>query len=457
MEIKLDKYQQEVYEFVENTDKNVFIQGQAGTGKSYWINYLRKHTNKNICIAAPTASATLDICGTTIHKLFRLAPMDIFDKNKFRKSRNKTNDAVLRTMTLLVIDEVSMLRPDILDVINVTLQDVKQNKLPFGGVQVVLIGDLYQLPTIIKTSIKEAFKTLYGSEKPHFFDSKAYIKGKFKQFEFKAVYRQHDEILQKHLVNIRSGKNLTEAVKYFNDQKDLKRKDFENAVIITPKRDKVNEINSNKLREIPDLPRTFTAICKGSFEGANDTPSPVDLTLKVNAQVIFTKNDTLDKKDFIQMHENDEYDTHRERWVNGTTGIVTDFDDDTIYVRLTSNNEIVPVKRVTWEMFKPMVTTETTKDPKTKEKKTVTKIDYESIGEFIQFPLQLGYAMTIHKAQGKTLDKVIIDPDSGIFATGQAYVMLSRTCYRKDMYLETPLETTDIKVDKDVIDFLAKT
>ena len=462
---KLNEQQKEIYDFIENNDTCVFIQGQAGTGKSSFITYFCENTKKKVCVVAPTGTAALNVNGTTIHKLFRLAPLNFFDISTTKIKKVSTPEdadhwispahlALLKSIDTMIIDEISMVRPDIFDVMDRVLKTIRNNNEPYGGVQVVGIGDVYQLPSVIKSEVRDLFFKEYGLRNPHFFDSHSFKKAHFKKFEFTEVYRQQDPKLLEHLMNLRVGKKVKAAVDYFNDQKDLNEKDFENAIILTTRRDRADEINQAKLNEINSSPRHFLALCKGSFANTNETPSPKDLVLKLNAHVVFTKNDTLEKEEFEERMENNIYEPYESKWVNGTTGIVTGFSGDTIVVKLNHNGREVLVKPVTWEMYEQVLTKEKVKDEKTGKITTVEKIEHRVSGEFIQFPLQLGYAMTIHKAQGKTLEKVIVDPGEGMFTTGQAYVGLSRTSFRNDLYLKSPLSESDIKVDKAVIKFL---
>lgn len=421
----LDKTQKRIFDLIENTSRNAFIQGQAGTGKSYLIDTIRSASTKGVVVACPTAIAAMNVHGVTLHSLFRLAPKDIYDPKEMVNTRNTKNDIVLRAIEVLIIDEISMVRPDLLDTIDLILQDVKRNKKPFGGIQVCLVGDLYQLPPVIKSDVREIFKDKYDHECAYFFDAKSYQKAKFKKFELEKVYRQQDKELLKNLIKMRSKKDLKEVVKYFNDQKDIDKKLFDNAVTITPYRDVADQINNDKLAEIKQKKKTFSAKCSGSFENAKETPAPKELTLKIGAQVIFIKNDT------------------NKEWINGTMGIVKSYTDDTIIVQLIEDTEkIVYVNKEKWHTHKYF------------HDKISNRITEVETGEFTQFPLQLGYALTIHKAQGKTLSRVIVDFDRGVFAPGQCYVALSRTRNKKDMLLKTNITEKDIKIDKRISEFL---
>lgn len=421
----LDKTQQKIFDLIENTTKNIFVQGQAGTGKSYLIDTIRVYSTKKVVVACPTAIAAMNVHGVTLHSLFRLAPKDIYDLKETLQTRNKTNDIVLKAIDVLVIDEISMVRPDLLDVIDLILKEVKKNKKPFGGIQVCLVGDLYQLPPVVRSETKDIFLEKYGYECTHFFDSEIYKNTKFKKFVLTKVYRQQDKQLLENLMKLRARKDLKEVIAYFNDQKQIDPKLFNNAVTITPYRDVADRINEDKLNEIKEKKKTFLAEFSGSFETSKETPAPKELVLKVGAQVIFIKND------------------QNKQWINGTTGIVKGYTDENIIVQLLEDTQkTVYVSKEKWHTHKYFYD---------KKSKAITEVE---TGEFNQFPLQLGYALTIHKAQGKTLDKVIIDFDRGIFAPGQCYVALSRTRSKKDMLLKTKIKERDIKVDERINEFL---
>ena len=420
--IELDEEQRKIFDFITSKKKNVFIQGQAGTGKSTLIKYIQRMSEKNVVLTSPTALAATTIGGCTLHSLFRLPPKDYFDPVDTVLNRNRNNDIVLKHIGILIIDEISMVRPDMLDCIDLILKDVKHSKKPFGGIQTILVGDLYQLPPIIKSDLKEKFEDMYGSKLPYFFDSKAYKEGKFNNFELTIVHRQDDVELLENLKNLRSGTNIRSALKFFNSIETPE--NFGDAIILTPYKAKVDEINSLKLNYLPGIQEYYDAITTGSFKNVKETPAPEELVLKEGAFVMFTKND----KD--------------KQWINGSTGTVFDCNIDTIGVTLTNSGRNVYVPRETWELIKYNY------DKKTK------KIVEEKIGEFKQFPLQLGYAVTIHKAQSKTLDRVIIDTDRGIFAPGQLYVALSRTRKRTDMAIKSRLKEKDVILDERIEQFL---
>lgn len=421
--IELDSEQQKIYEFIVKKEKNVFIQGQAGTGKSTLINYIKDNSEKNVVLACPTALAATTIGGSTIHSLFRLEPKDYFDLSETLIKRNKSNDNVLKHIELLIIDEISMVRPDILDVIDGILKKIKRSKKPFGGIQTILVGDLYQLPPIIKPDIKKIFVENYGFSLPYFFDSKSYKEGDFHNFELTVVHRQDDLDLLEKLKNLRTSTNLKTTIEYFNNIK--KTKNFDDAVILTPYKAKAEQINEEKLHALKGKNHTYTAISTGSFKKMKETPAPEELILKEGALVMFNKNDK------------------NKQWVNGNTGIIVECYPNSVVVQLTNSGEEVYVSKDVWELVKYNY------DEKTK------KITEEKIGSFTQLPLQLGYSVTIHRAQSKTLDKVVLDIDRGIFAHGQLYVALSRTRKAEDMLIQTKLTEKDVILDKRIEQFLS--
>lgn len=424
--IVLDSEQQKIFELVSTKKKNVFIQGQAGTGKSTLIEYIRNNSEKNVVVASPTAIAATNVGGCTLHSLFRLPPKDFFELNKVLTERKKTNDIVLKYMDILIIDEISMVRPDMLDAINKILKRVRKNKEPFGGVQMVLVGDLYQLPPIIKSDLKLLFKDIYGSDSPYFFDSNSYKQGNFEKCELTIVHRQEDPELLENLKNIRDGKNLDSTLDFFNNIVNKGAVSPKNAVIITPYKAKVDSINEMKLQALPGKEEKYTAKVTGTFKNMKETPAPVELKLKEGAFVMFNKN----SKDKM--------------WVNGSTGVITKTCPNMVIVKMTNTQNEVFVTKDVWELVHYDY------DPDTK------KITQEKVGTFEQLPLQLGWATTIHKSQSKTLDKVIIDTDRGVFAPGQLYVALSRTRKREDMVLRKELCEKDVILDRRITKFLKK-
>ena len=438
-EQQLSKEQKKAAKLVLEKRKNIFIQGQAGTGKSAFIKYLQGHTEKNIVLCAPTAIAALNVGGVTLHSLFKLPIMPfITDDRLFKMNRSKVW-SVIKAIDILIIDEVSMVKPDVLDAVDRVCRKIRRNnRKAFGGIQVVLIGDLYQLPPVINKDSIDIFKNAYNTECPYFFDSDVYRSTNFEIIEFTKVFRQLDKTLLKNLINIRTNSNIQTALSYFNSCCNSKSKDFKNAITITPYRAIADELNQKKLSKITEIPMDFAATLTGTFVEAPETSYPVQKTLKLKkgALVVFNKND------------------QEKRWVNGSMGIIESIEPNRLYVKLLSNDETVVVERETWENKEYDTEEKEVFNKDTQEWETKEEIVENVTGEFIQFPLQLGYAMTIHKAQGKTLDKVNIDLDRGAFAHGQLYVALSRTRKKEDMNIIGEVTIRDVIFDKRIQEFL---
>lgn len=420
----LNLVQRKLFDKIEHTHNNIFIQGQAGTGKSTFIKYLKKHSKKRIRIVAPTAIAALNIEGATIHSMFTLPLSDFLILREVMSSRRRKLKSILKKTDILIIDEVSMLRPDILDAIEALCCQARGNLALFGGLQIILIGDLCQLPPIIKYGAESAFKQEYGTTEPYFFDAKSYQKGAFEKIELTEVYRQNDYELLNYLQNLRNDENIPETITYFNRAENYPPDFTSTAITITPYRAVADNINRRRLAELQTQEKSYEARLAGSFEKMQDTPSPKTLTLKEGALVIFNKNNYPD-------------------YINGTSGIVEKLEDRFIIVRCLQDNKFITVRREEWKSFAYDVNDET------------GEVTEKETGSFIQYPLQLGYALTIHKAQGKTLDRVIIDIDRGAFAHGQLYVALSRTRKKEDMYIKCSLSEDDIIFSPRVKSFLS--
>lgn len=420
----LNLIQRKLFDKIEHTHTNFFIQGQAGTGKSTFIKYLKKHSKKRIRLVAPTAIAALNIEGATIHSMFTLPLSDFIIQREILSTRRRKLKTILKKTDILIIDEVSMLRPDILDAIEALCCQARGNLSLFGGLQIILIGDMCQLPPIIKHDVTHIFKQEYQTTEPYFFDAKSYQKGGFEKIELTEVYRQIDRELLNYLQNLRKNENIPETISYFNRQEKYPSDFISTAITITPYRQVADSINHKRLSELQTKSQTYEAKFDGSFEKMQDTPSPKNLTLKEGALVVFNKNNYPD-------------------YINGTSGIIEKLSDRYIIVRCLQDNKFITVYREEWKSFSYDIN-EITGDITEKE-----------TGSFIQFPLQLGYALTIHKSQGKTLDRVIIDIDRGAFAHGQLYVALSRTRKKTDMMIKRGLSEEDIIFSPRIKSFLS--
>lgn len=437
----LSAEQKAAVKLVLNKNQNLFIQGQAGSGKSTFIKYLQQTSNKNIILCSPTAVAALNIGGTTLHSLFRLPIMDYITLDRLYKVDRKKVFEVIQAMQILIIDEVSMVRPDILDAVDKVCRLLRNKKdKPFGGVQVILIGDLYQLPPVNNKDAVSLFKDEYNTDNPYFFDAHVYKEANFIPVQFTKVFRQEDKVLLKHLVNIREGKDINKAVDYFNTCKIKDRATLAYAVTITPYKAVADQLNRIRLNALEGIEKIYKSELDGVFEKMSDSSLPAArlLRLKEDALVIFNKNDK------------------EKRWVNGTVGVIKTLNKDSIIVKLLSSGDDVLVGQDEWQNKEYSVKKSSYVDTVT-GKLTVKKEIVETVtGTFKQYPLQLGYAMTIHKAQGKTLDKVNINLDKGAFAHGQLYVALSRTRKKEDMNVENSIKEKDVIFDEKVKTFLNK-
>ena len=413
----LNATQLSAFDAIERTNSNILILGPAGTGKSTFINYLKSASKKRIICACPTAVSALNVGGQTIHSLFQIQPRD-FILPEFLKLKAKPRN-ILNATDVLIIDEISMVAPDLLDAIDILARMARRNNEPFGGIQIAAIGDLFQLPPVITREATQYYTSEYGHPNAYFFDSHVYGRANFIKFNFDFVYRQNDLPLLENLVQLRN--NDTASLDFFNACRidDVTRR--ANAVLITPFRAVAERINATRLAQINETPVVYNGVLTGSFS-ERDVPAPLALELKVGALVVFVKNG--------------------DKWHNGSMGIVRDLTARSITVQLLSDNhEIVTVRPEKWEKI------EYSRDEN-------DRIVENEVGGYKQFPLNLGYAMTIHKAQGKTLDAVVVDMSRGAFTHGQTYVALSRTRTASDMHIASPLYARDVIFDKRVLEFI---
>lgn len=415
----LSDVQTSAFNTIERTNYNLLILGQAGTGKSTFVNYLKSASNKRIICACPTAVSALNVGGQTIHSLFQIQPRDFIMPELLKLKAKPRN--ILNAADVLIIDEISMVAPDLLDAIDILARTARRNNEPFGGLQVVAIGDLFQLPPVITRDAMEYYRTEYGHDNAYFFDANVYGRADFIRYDFDLVYRQSDTALLENLRRLRN--NDIGALDFFNHCQICDSTRRENAVIITPFRAVAERINASRLAQInaPDI--TYNGELNGTFS-ERDVPAPMALTLKVGALVVFVKNG--------------------DKWHNGSMGIVRNLGARDITVELLNKTrDIVTVKPEKWQKI------EYVRDEN-------DRLQENEVGSFKQFPLNLGYAMTIHKAQGKTLDSVIVDISRGAFAHGQTYVALSRTRSASDMHIASPLRPRDVIFDNRVLDFVSE-
>lgn len=414
----LNKSQMDAFNTIERTHSNVLILGQAGTGKSTFVQYLKSASSKRIVCACPTAVSALNIGGQTIHSLFQIQPRDFIMPELLKLKAKPRN--ILNATDVLVIDEISMVAPDLLDAIDILARNARHNNAPFGGIQIVAIGDMFQLPPVITRDSEQYYEQAYEYKNAYFFDSNVYKRADFIKYDFNTVYRQSDNDLLQNLMRLRE--NDTSALSFFNTCKIDDDNIRKNAVIITPFRNVAERINADKLNQINAPEIIYNGVLNGNFN-ANDVPAPMELRLKQGALVMFVKNG--------------------DKWHNGSVGVVEHLGAKEIIVQLLDDdkNDSVVVKPEKWEKI------EYSRDEN-------DRIVENEIGSYKQFPLTLGYAMTIHKSQGKTLSKVIIDISRGAFAHGQTYVALSRTRHANDMHIVKPLSQRDLIFDKRILDFV---
>lgn len=428
----------EALHLMENSDRHLFVTGKAGTGKSTLLEKFRTDTTKKIAVLAPTGVAALNVKGQTIHSFFKFKP-DITLQTVKKVKPNDKNASTYKNLDTLIIDEISMVRADLLDCVEKFLcLNGKDKNLPFGGVQMIFIGDLYQLPPVIVGIEKKIFQEQY--ETPYFFSAYSLNNVEFEIVELEKIYRQKDINFIDLLNSIRNNSITETGLKDLNSRVQT---DFEDItkdfyIYLTTTNRQADEINSQKLLQNKNLPQTLTGHIVGNFDDKY-LPSAVDLELKIGAQVMMLNNDSA------------------RRWVNGSIGKISDIkeelilddDDDDISgqsttvvtVKLNDGSKI-KVTPYTWEIFNFQF------NPASSE------LESKIVGSFTQYPLKLAWAITIHKSQGKTFDKVILDIGSGAFAHGQVYVALSRCTNFEGLILKKPIAKHHIIMDYKVSNFM---
>ena len=401
------------------TGKNpLFITGNAGTGKSTLLSLFLKSHNKNVVVLAPTGVAALNVKGVTIHSFFGFHP-GITVENAKKKGQKAKNGALLRSVEMIVIDEISMVRADLLDCIDAYLRAAFKSRQPFGGIRMVFIGDLYQLSPIVQSQEKAFFETVYDS--PYFFSAKVMKEASFELVELEKIYRQSDLAFIEVLNAIRKN-SVTDQQLDFINQRVIPIQD-EGFIHLTTTNREVQQINEEKLSKLPGNLHIFKGSADGEFNPAS-SPTSEELRIKVDSQVMLLTN----QPDGL--------------WVNGTVGTVTRIQDNEIQIE-TQDGETITVGQHTWDVYEYRL------DEKS------SSLVQDVIGSFTQFPLCLAWAITVHKSQGKTFDRAVVDL-SGSFATGQAYVALSRCRSFEGLVLKKPVKKGHIRVDPHVVNFLTK-
>lgn len=416
------------WDIVENTDSNLFLTGKAGTGKTTFLKKLRETSRKNILVLAPTGIAAINASGVTIHSFlqFPLSPYIpgkgfISHDKRFLKMSQKKRE-ILRSVSLLVIDEVSMVRPDLLDAIDNSLRKIRQSSRPFGGVQLLLIGDLRQLPPVVREEEWNLLNPYYNSQ--YFYESQALKKAGFRIVELTMVYRQSDKEFINILNRIRDGEIDQQGLNELNRKCLLKSPLNEEGYIrLTTHNHHCARINEDRLESLPEDTMEYNAEVEGIFP-ESAYPADFHLRLKKGAQVIFVKNDTGSERKFY----------------NGLIGTVVSLSREKVRVRIPSG-KVIDVVPMEWE------------NAGFKQNEATGKIEQTVEGVFRQFPLQLAWAITIHKSQGLTFDKAIIDA-SYSFAPGQTYVALSRCRNIEGLRLERPLTMHSVIIDHHISNFI---
>jgi hypothetical protein len=421
------------HKFVKNTNTTIFLTGKAGTGKTTFLKQLKAELPKRMVVVAPTGVAAINAGGVTIHSFFQLPfgpilPGQILNENpkangasvrKYRKE--KIN--LIKSLDLLIIDEISMVRADLLDGIDEVLRKFKNRKLPFGGVQLLMIGDLQQLPPVVKNEEWSLLSQHY--ETAFFFSSKAFQSSQHISIELKHVYRQKDQEFIQILNEIRNNQLSHSSFQELEKRHlpDFNPGNKDGYITLTTHNARAHKINDEKLEKLKSKTKSFSATIDGQFPEYS-FPTDEDLKLKEGAQVMFVKNDSSPEK----------------RYFNGKIGIVTGFDEDAILVKCENDHSEIEVHPEEWQSIKYSINQES------------KEIQEDVVGQFTQYPLKLAWAITIHKSQGLTFDKAIIDANAA-FAHGQVYVALSRCKTLQGLVLKSKLSESGIICDRSVSQF----
>ena len=424
---------QDALNLIQYTRQSVFLTGKAGTGKSTFLKYVCANTKKKYAVLAPTGIAAINAGGSTLHSFFKLPfhPLLPDDPNFSLKGGklhsflkySSEHRKLIKQLELVIIDEISMVRADIIDFIDKVLRVYSQNmREPFGGKQVLLVGDVYQLEPVVKSDEREILNRFYPT--PYFFSARVFNEMELVSIELTKVYRQSDPAFVGVLDHIRNNTATAADLQLLNTRYNSEIVSNENDMYVTlaTRRDVVDYINEKKLAELPGDSVTLKGEIKGEFP-ENSLPTQMELEVKPGAQIIFIKNDP-DK-----------------RWVNGTIGTIAGIDEEeTLYV-ITEDGGEYDVKKDKWSNIRY------------RYNETEKKIEEEELGVFIQYPIRLAWAITIHKSQGLTFSRVVIDFTGGVFAGGQAYVALSRCTSLDGIQLKKQISRSDIFIRPEIVTF----
>lgn len=425
---------QDALNLVKYTRQSLFLTGKAGTGKSTFLRYICESTKKKHVVLAPTGIAAINAGGSTLHSFFKLPfhPLLPDDPNlSLQKGRihdffkyTKAHRKLLKELELIIIDEISMVRADIIDAVDRILRVYSHNlREPFGGKQILLVGDVFQLEPVVKNDEREILNRFYPT--PYFFSAQVFSQIDLVSIELQKVYRQSDPVFVGVLDRIRNNTVGAADLQLLNRRYgvDIAQAEADMYITLATRRDQVDHINERKLNELPGDAVTFSGEIHGDFPESS-LPTSQELVLKTGAQVIFIKND------------------FEKRWVNGTIGVVSgmDLETDTLYV-ITDDGKECDVKRESWRNIRYQYN---------EEKK---EIEEEELGTFTQYPLRLAWAITVHKSQGLTFARAVIDFTGGVFAGGQTYVALSRCTSLEGIQLKKPVSRADVFVRPEITQF----
>ncbi|MBX7096045.1 MAG: AAA family ATPase, partial [Flavobacteriales bacterium] len=431
-------------QFLQNSNRHLFLTGKAGTGKTTFLKKIVEHSHKKVVIAAPTGIAAINAGGSTLHSLFQLPFGAFIPENRSLNESELTSRfntphsllknlkisdrkrSVIKEMELLIIDEVSMLRADLLDAIDVVLKQIRKNTHPFGGLQILFIGDLLQLPPVIRNDEWSVLKSYYPS--PYFFDALSLRDNKPLYIELEKIYRQQDDVFIEILNHLRQNKITDQDIEILNKyyQPDFNPGPKDEYITLTTHNQKADSINNSFLSQLPEKSIYYSAEIEGDFPESM-FPMEKELELKTGAQVMFIKNDP----------------SGQSRFFNGKIGIVEELKKDAIIVSIDEGKEKIELEKYEW------------KNVRFETDEAADEIKEVEIGTFRHYPIKLAWAITVHKSQGLTFTKAIIDPQDA-FAPGQVYVALSRLRSLDGLVLTSKIRMHGLYTDQQVKSYQEK-